>query len=185
MKMFYRWWIMELKHERPLQPLQRLLRGPNVKRSESCAASPHVTGRSTPGFDSRLDIIDSIKKRKHISTVHVSRLRDNKWTMRASEWTPKQWKRTRRRPKVRWRDDRAWYRSSKWPSIVVKISQRVKEIIGNGKHRLTDHVTRFRDKVDNKGVERNESVAKGKIAQKSDPIPRSDKGLVWLGIGSG
>lgn len=35
--------------------LWKCLQWPNLKQSESCLASPYMTGRETPGSDSRLD----------------------------------------------------------------------------------------------------------------------------------
>ena len=36
---------------------------------------------------------------------HIARMENNKWTKKATEWTPKDGNRTRGRPKRRWRDE--------------------------------------------------------------------------------
>ena len=51
------------------------------------------------------DIINAIRKAKHRWAGHISRLSDSRWTIRATEWTPRDWTRKQGRPKTRWRDD--------------------------------------------------------------------------------
>ena len=61
------------------------------------------------------DIITTFRSSKHRWAGHVARFQDNRWTLRVTEWTPRQWKRTRGRPKIRWRDDLLNYMGPKWP----------------------------------------------------------------------
>ena len=51
------------------------------------------------------DIIDRIHKTKHRWAGHVARLIDNRWTIKTTEWTPRNYSRKPGRPKTRWRDD--------------------------------------------------------------------------------
>lgn len=64
--------------------------------SELCSASLYVKVKAELGLQSGMkDIIEANKKDKYIYVSHVSRLRDGRWTTRATDWTPKLWKRTR------------------------------------------------------------------------------------------
>ena len=56
------------------------------------------------------DILRSAKEKKWRWAGHVSRMRDNRWTIRMTEWTPRNGKRSRGRPNRRWRDelDKYW-----------------------------------------------------------------------------
>ena len=47
------------------------------------------------------DIINAITKAKHRWAGHISRLSDNRWTIRATEWTPRNWTRKQGRPQTR------------------------------------------------------------------------------------
>ena len=49
------------------------------------------------------DIINAIRKEKHRWAGNIARLSDNPWTIRATEWIPRDWTRKQGRP--RWRDD--------------------------------------------------------------------------------
>ena len=51
------------------------------------------------------DIIDYVCKMKGRWCGHVARMRDNRWTIRATEWCPRTGKRRPGRPVTRWRDD--------------------------------------------------------------------------------
>ena len=48
------------------------------------------------------DIIRSIRESKHRWAGHVARRRDNRWTIRITEWIPHGNKRPRGRPRTRW-----------------------------------------------------------------------------------
>ena len=59
-------------------------------------------------------IIDIIKKGIHGWEGHIARFKDNRWTKRVTEWTPREWIRWQGRPKARWRDNPG----PAWPRIV-------------------------------------------------------------------
>ena len=61
-----------------------------------------------------LDIINFIKKAKHRWAGHVARFSDNRWTIRVTEWTPREWTRKPGRPKTRWRDDLSRHLGPTW-----------------------------------------------------------------------
>ena len=49
------------------------------------------------------DIFNVIRMTKHRWTGHIAQLSDNRWTIRATEWTQRDWTRKQGRPKTRWR----------------------------------------------------------------------------------
>ncbi|GFR63732.1 RNA-directed DNA polymerase (Reverse transcriptase) domain containing protein [Elysia marginata] len=51
------------------------------------------------------DIAQYLAKQKWKWAGHVSRIQDNRWTLRVTEWQPRNGKRLRRRQARRWRDD--------------------------------------------------------------------------------
>ena len=51
------------------------------------------------------DIIDVIKTGIHGWEGNIARLKDNRWTKRVTEWTPREWTRRQGRPKTRRRDN--------------------------------------------------------------------------------
>ena len=51
------------------------------------------------------DIINAIRKAKHRWASHIAWICDNRWTIRATEWTLRDSTRKQGRPKTRWRDD--------------------------------------------------------------------------------
>ncbi|GFO43775.1 endonuclease-reverse transcriptase [Plakobranchus ocellatus] len=51
------------------------------------------------------DIVDFVAKQKWKWAGHVARLKDNRWTLRVTEWQPRNGKRSRGRQARRWRDD--------------------------------------------------------------------------------
>ena len=51
------------------------------------------------------EILDIIKEMKWRWAGHVARMKDNRWTVRVTEWTPRYGKRKRGRPSTRWRDE--------------------------------------------------------------------------------
>ena len=61
-----------------------------------------------------IDIIQYITKTKAKWAGHVARLRDNRWTNRATVWTPRDRIRSRGRPPARWRDDLEQYFGTTW-----------------------------------------------------------------------
>ena len=46
-----------------------------------------------------------IPEGKHRWAGHIGRMKDNRWTRRITEWTPRNGSRAPGRPKTRWRDD--------------------------------------------------------------------------------
>ena len=61
------------------------------------------------------DILVSAKEKKWRWAGHVSRMRDNRWTIRMTEWTPRNGKRSRGRPNRRWRDELdEYWKTSTW-----------------------------------------------------------------------
>ena len=63
------------------------------------------------------DIIDVIKKGIHGWVGHIARFKDNRWTKRVTEWTPREWTRRQARPKTRWRDSLIRHLGPAWPRI--------------------------------------------------------------------
>ena len=51
------------------------------------------------------DVIEQVRRRKWTCAVHVSRIRDNRWTRRITTWKPYGRKRPRGRPARQWRDE--------------------------------------------------------------------------------
>lgn len=47
------------------------------------------------------DIVNAIRMAKHRWAGHIARLSDNRWTIRATEWTPRDWTRKQGRPRTR------------------------------------------------------------------------------------
>ena len=52
-----------------------------------------------------IDIIEYTLKQKWRWAGHMSRMKDNTWTKRCTEWQPRRGKRSRGRPSRRWQDD--------------------------------------------------------------------------------
>ena len=63
------------------------------------------------------DIIRSIRESKHRWVGHVTRRRDNRWTIRVTEWISRGNKRPRGRPRTRWCDDLIQYVGPTWSHI--------------------------------------------------------------------
>ena len=51
------------------------------------------------------DVIEQVRRRTWTWTGRVSRIRDNRWTLRITTWKPYDSKRHRERPARRWRDE--------------------------------------------------------------------------------
>ena len=58
------------------------------------------------------DIMEKIKAAKWKWAGHLTRVKDNRWTKRLTEWQPRTGKRRRGRQKRRWRDDITSYMGS-------------------------------------------------------------------------
>ena len=63
------------------------------------------------------DITDVIKKVIYGWAGPIARFKDNIWTKRVTEWTPREWKRRHGRPKTRWRDNLIRHLGPAWPRI--------------------------------------------------------------------
>ena len=63
------------------------------------------------------DVIATIRRSKHRWAGHISKLKDNRWTIRTTEWTPRDWRRPRGRPKERWHDDLIRHLGPRWPQL--------------------------------------------------------------------
>ena len=62
-------------------------------------------------------IIDVIKKGIHGWAGYIARFKDNRWTKRVTEWTPREWTRRQGRPTTRWRDSLIRHLGPAWPRI--------------------------------------------------------------------
>ena len=51
------------------------------------------------------DVIEQVRRRKWTWAGHVSRIRDNRWTLRITTWKPYERKRPRGRPARCWSDE--------------------------------------------------------------------------------
>ena len=63
------------------------------------------------------DIIQHIRSQKHRWAGHICRMRDNRWTIRVTEWYPRPKKRPRGRPKRRWNDDLCQALGTNWSQM--------------------------------------------------------------------
>ena len=94
-------WALTKAHKEILavaqRKMERIMLGISLRDHIPNAQIRHQSGVT--------DIIDAIRTAKHRWAGHVTRLRDNRWTIRATEWTPRQWTRPKGRPAVRWRDE--------------------------------------------------------------------------------
>ena len=63
-----------------------------------------------------IDVIEHVRRRKWTWAGHVSRIRDNRWTLRISTWKPYERKRLRRRPTKRDELDDYW-KATIWQRI--------------------------------------------------------------------
>ena len=51
------------------------------------------------------DVIEQVRRRKWTWAGHVSKIQDNRWTLRITNWKPYERKRPRGRPARRWRHE--------------------------------------------------------------------------------
>ena len=63
------------------------------------------------------DIVWKAEKAKGQSAGHFARMDINKWARKATKWTPRDRRRTRGRPKRRWKDDIEQKAGSKWMQV--------------------------------------------------------------------
>ena len=60
------------------------------------------------------DILEAITKTRWKWAGHVARMNDNRWTVRCTEWQVRSGKRSRGRPRRRWRDDLQQWQGAVW-----------------------------------------------------------------------
>ena len=72
---------------------------------------PNKTIREKTGIS---DILEIITKTRWKWAGHVARMKDNRWTVRCTEWQVRNGKRTRGRPRRRWRDDLQQWQGATW-----------------------------------------------------------------------
>ena len=63
------------------------------------------------------DIIEKVQCMKGQWAGHVAGMSNTRWAKITSEWTPREGKRTRGRPKRRWRDDIEEVGGSQWMRV--------------------------------------------------------------------
>ena len=89
--------------------MERIMLGITLRDHTRNTWTRHQTGVN--------DIIDIIKKGIHGWAGHIARFKDNRWTKRVTEWTPREWTRRQGRPKTRWRDSLIRHLGPAWPRI--------------------------------------------------------------------
>ena len=107
-------WALKKAHMELLsvaqRKMERIMLGITLRDHKRNTWIRHQTGVN--------DIIDVIKKGIHGWAGHIARFKDNRWTKRVTEWTPREWKRRQGRPKTRWRDSLIRHLGPVWPRIV-------------------------------------------------------------------
>ena len=66
------------------------------------------------------DVIGTIKKKKWTWAGHVMRRRDNRWTVRLTEWQPRDGKRSQGRQRTRWRDEIKRFAGINWTTKALE-----------------------------------------------------------------
>ena len=59
-------------------------------------------------------VIEYTLKQKWKWVGHITRMKDNRWTKRCTEWQPRRWKRSRGLPSRKWQDDIARKERTTW-----------------------------------------------------------------------
>ena len=72
---------------------------------------PNKTIREKTGVD---DILEVLTKTRWQWAGHVARMKDNRWTIRCTEWQVRNGRRSRGRPRRRWRDDLQQWQGATW-----------------------------------------------------------------------
>ena len=93
---------------KPTKPMENKLRSAQrgMERSMLGISLRDKKGSSWIRENTRVkDILVAIKEQKWRLAGHVSRIEDNRWTKRLTDWTPREGKRDRKRPDKRWRDE--------------------------------------------------------------------------------
>ena len=92
-------WALKKAHMELLsvaqRKMERIMLGITLRDHKHITWIRHQTGVN--------NIIDVIKKGIHGWAEHIARFKDNRWTKRVTEWTPREWTRRQGRPKTRWR----------------------------------------------------------------------------------
>ena len=73
--------------------------------------TPNKTIREKTGISDTLEVIT---KTRWKWAGHVARMNDNRWTVRCTEWQVRNGKRSRGRPRRRWRDDLQQWQGATW-----------------------------------------------------------------------
>ncbi len=63
------------------------------------------------------DILMTIKNKKWTWAGYVMRKLDNRWTMRVTEWQPRNARRNQGRQRIRWRDEIRAFAGPSWSSL--------------------------------------------------------------------
>ena len=63
------------------------------------------------------DVLGVITKTRWKWAGHVARIKDNRWTVRCTEWQVRNGKRSRGRPRRRWRDDIQQWQGATWTRV--------------------------------------------------------------------
>ena len=94
-------WALKKAHMELLsvaqRKMERIMLGITLRDHKRNTWIRHQTGEIN-------DIIDVISRREYLCgwAGHVARFKDNRWTKRVTEWTPREWTRRQGRPKTRW-----------------------------------------------------------------------------------
>ena len=71
-----------------------------------------------------INIIEDTLKQKWRWAGHITRMKDDRWTKRCTEWQPRRGKRSRRRPSRRWQDDITRKEGTTWNRKATDRGQR-------------------------------------------------------------
>ena len=104
--------VSQRKMERKMLGIKQIDRVPNTTIREKTKVN---------------DIIEVMTKTKWKWAGHVARMSDNRWTTRCTEWQVRDGKRSRGRPKRRWRDDIHQWQGATW-SRTAKDRQRWRDL---------------------------------------------------------
>ncbi|XP_077511834.1 uncharacterized protein LOC144122145 isoform X1 [Amblyomma americanum] len=63
------------------------------------------------------DILVEIKRKKWAWAGHVMQRQDNRWSLRVTEWIPREGKRSRGRQEVRWAGEIKEFAGMRWPQL--------------------------------------------------------------------
>ena len=106
-------WALKNAHMEPLlvaqRKMERIMLSITLRDHKRNTWIRHQTGVN--------DIIDVIKTGIHGWAGRIGRFKDNRWTKRVTEWTPREWTRWQGRPKTRWRDNLIRHLGHAWPRI--------------------------------------------------------------------